>query len=346
VTIDPALAERLALLLAGGPGDASTPPSWLGARVERAAERIADVTAMQPAAPLPKPEWLDRGAWASANLRSTSGLLDPLLDGVGESLGVLGGPARAGVSYIASAEIGVLLGLVGRRVLGQYELSLLDPSAPARLLFVAPNIDAVALGMDVERDELADWVIFHEVTHAVQFAGVPWLREHISGLLQEVLGELEIKIDASSLARMPTGADLRALADAVREGGLALAVVGPEKRELLERVQAIMALVEGHAEWTMDAAARDIIPSLETLRSSLDARRRDRSPALRLLDRLLGLELKLRQYQEGRAFCDAVVAAAGVPALHGAWSSPQDAPTMAELRDPELWLARHGLQAA
>jgi coenzyme F420 biosynthesis associated uncharacterized protein len=344
--IDHALAERLALLLAGGAGDTGAPPGGLELRAERAAERIVEVTGLQPASALPTAEWLDRGDWASANLSATAGLLDPLLDGVGDSLGVLAGPARTGMSYLASAEIGVLLGIVGRRVLGQYELAFLDPSVPARLLFVGPNIDAVAAGMEADRDELADWVVFHEVTHAVQFAGVPWLREHIAGLLREVLGELEIKVDPRALAKLPSAADLRALADAVRHGGLALAVVGPQKRALLERVQAIMALVEGHAEWTMDAAARDVLPSLDRLRSALDARRRDRPPALRLLDRLLGLELKLRQYEEGRAFCDAVVAAAGVGAMHGAWRSPEDAPTMAELRDPGLWLARHGLQAA
>jgi coenzyme F420 biosynthesis associated uncharacterized protein len=343
--IDRALAERLALLLTGGAGDASTPPSWLGARAERAAERIVEVTGLTPAGPLPSPEWLDRGDWASANLASTSSLLDPLLDRVGDNLGVLAGAARAGVSYVASAEIGALLGIVGRRVLGQYELALLDPAVPPRLLFVGPNIDAAALGMDVKRDDLADWVIFHEVTHAVQFAGVPWLRDHIAGLLRELLGELELKVDASALSRMPTADDLKALAASVREGGL-LAAVGPEKRELIDRVQAIMALVEGHAEWTMDAAAEDVIPSLDKLRAALDARRRNRSPALRQLDRLLGLELKLRQYREGRAFCDAVVAAAGVPAMHGAWRSPQDAPTSEELRDPSLWLTRQGLRAA
>jgi coenzyme F420 biosynthesis associated uncharacterized protein len=344
--IDPALAERLALLLTGGPGDAGAPPTDLELRSERAAQRIVEVTGLQLVSALPQPEWLDRGAWASANLSSTTGLLDPLLEGVGESLGVLGGAARTGVSYVASAEIGVLLGLVGRRVLGQYELAFLDPTVPPRLLFVGPNIDAVAEGMEVDRDEMADWVVFHEVTHAVQFGGVPWLREHIAGLLREVLGQLEIKVDPRALAKLPSAADLRALADAVREGGLALAVVGPDKRALLEKVQAIMALVEGHAEWTMDAAARDVLPSLDRLRSALDARRRDRPPALRLLDKLLGLELKLRQYQEGRAFCDVVVAAAGVEALHGAWRSPEDAPTVLELRNPSSWLARQGLQAA
>jgi coenzyme F420 biosynthesis associated uncharacterized protein len=344
--IDLQLAERLALMLAGGAGEGATPPDDLDGRAARAAERITEVTGMEPATPLPPPEWIDRGAWAAANLRSTGSLLDPLLDGVGDGLGVLSGPARTGVSYLASAEIGVLLGLVGKRVLGQYELSLLDPSVPPRLLFVGPNLDSVATGMEVDREELADWVIFHEVTHAVQFAAVPWLRAHISALLKEVLDGLQVKVDLKQLARLPTTADLRALADAVREGGLALAVAGPSRRELLERVQATMALVEGHAEWTMDAAARDVLPSLDRLRAALDARRRDRSPALRLLDQILGLELKLRQYQEGRAFCDAVVAQAGVATLHEAWRSPEDAPTVAELRDPGLWLARRGRNAA
>ena len=224
--IDAALAERLALLLAGGAGDMSAQPDWFGARVERAAERIVEVTGLRPAGTLPSPEWLDRGGWAAANLASTGSLLNPLLDRVGENLGMLAGPARAGVSYIASAELGALLGIVGRRVLGQYELALLDPSVPPRLLFVGPNIDAVALGMDVERDELADWVIFHEVTHAVQFGGVPWLRDHISALLRDLLGDLELKVDPGAISRMPSADDLKALAAAVRDGGL-LAVVGP-----------------------------------------------------------------------------------------------------------------------
>ena len=333
--IDAALAERLALLLAGGAGDLSAQPDWFGARVERAAERIVEVTGLRPAGTLPSPEWLDRGGWAAANLASTGSLLNPLLDRVGENLGMLGGPARAGVSSVH-------LRLGGARRAARrcrapcarpYELALLDPAVPPRLLFVGPNIDAVALGMDVERDELADWVIFHEVTHAVQFGGVPWLREHISALLRDLLGELELKVDAGTIAKMPTADDLKALAASVRDGGL-LAVVGPGKRELLDRVQAIMALVEGHAEWTMDAAAEEVIPSLAKLREALDARRRDRPPALRVLDRLLGLEMKMRQYQEGRAFCDAVVAAAGVAAMHGAWRSPEDAPTIAGAPGP------------
>jgi putative hydrolase len=122
--------------------------------------------------------------------------------------------------------------------------------------------------------------------------------------------------------------------------------VGPQRRGLLEGVQATMGLVEGHAEWAMDAAARDVLPSLDRMRAAMDARRRTRSPTLRLLDKLLGMDMKLRQYQDGRGFCDAIVAAGGTAALDIAWRSPQDAPTLDELRDPGRWLARQGLLAA
>jgi len=344
--LDADLAQRLALLLAGGPGDRGLPPTDLIADVERAAERIGRVTGLKPQGALPAPEWVDRAGWATANLTTLGSVLDPLTEKVGEGLGGLSGAGRMAAGYVASAEAGALMGIVGRRVLGQYDVALLDPTVAPRLLFVAPNLAEVASSLEVDHPELVSWVAFHEVTHAVQFAGVPWLRGHLAGLLRELLDGMTVKVDPQALRRLPSLADLRALADAVREGGLALAVAGPERKGLLERVQAVMGLVEGHAEWAMDAAGREALPSLDRLREALDARRRDRPPALRLLDRLLGLDLKLRQYEEGRRFCDAIVAAAGDVALTRAWASAEDAPDLAELREPDRWLARQGLRAA
>jgi coenzyme F420 biosynthesis associated uncharacterized protein len=345
--LDADLAQRLALLLAGGPGELGLPPSDLIADVDRAAETIARVTGLEPEGPVPSPEWVDRATWAQANLTTLASVLDPLAERVGEeALGGLSGPARAVTGLVASAEAGALMGVVGRRVLGQYDVALLDPTVAPRLLFVAPNLADVAGSLDVDHGELVAWVAFHEVTHAVQFAGVPWLRGHLAGLLRELLEGMSVKVDPQALWRLPSLSDLRALAEAVREGGLALAVAGPERRALLERVQAVMGLVEGHAEWAMDAAGREALPSLDRLREALDTRRRDRPPALRLLDRLIGLDLKLRQYEDGRRFCDALVAAGGEAALRRAWASAQDAPDLAELREPRRWLARQGLQAA
>ena len=59
-----------------------------------------------------------------------------------------------------------------------------------------------------------------------------------------------------------------------------------------------------------------------------------------MLERLLGLELKLRQYQVGRRFCDAVVADGGPAALALAWSGPEALPSADELERPAQWLAR------
>ena len=90
----------------------------------------------------------------------------------------------------------------------------------------------------------------------------------------------------------------------------------------------------------MDAVAPDLLPSLPKLRAALDRRRKSQSGLSRLVARLLGLELKLRQYEQGKFFCDEIVRERGPGALHHVWSSPEALPTLAELRDPHAWLQR------
>jgi putative hydrolase len=101
-----------------------------------------------------------------------------------------------------------------------------------------------------------------------------------------------------------------------------------------------MAVVEGHAEHVMDAVGEEMLPSLPDLREALDRRRREKPPMVRLLEKLLGLELKLRQYEQGRAFCDAVVDRGGIAALNRVWSAPEALPSLPELDAPEAWLER------
>jgi putative hydrolase len=175
---------------------------------------------------------------------------------------------------------------------------------------------------------------------------VPWLRPHLAGLLGELLGSLEVRVDARSLLRMPGREDVKALLAALREGGIVAAVGGAGRRELLERVQGLMGLIEGHAEHVMDVVGAQALPSLPALRTALDRRRRERSPLLALLERLIGLEAKLRQYEDGKRFCDAVVAAGGPTALHRAFDGPDQLPTVAELQDPAAWVRRTGVGSA
>lgn len=337
--LDPNFAAKMAVTLAGGAGDPGLPPVDLITVCDTAHARIADATGLVPAQALPPPEWVDREAWAAANAVSLSRLLEPITDKAGQDLGPLAGPLRAAAGGLATAEAGALLGLVAKRVLGQYDLTLTDPDVPARLLFVGPNILEAAAKLDADAGELLTWIALHEVTHAVQFSAVTWLRPHLAEILEELLGSLDVEVDWSALLKLPSASELRDAVDTVRERGLA-SFLGVARGDLLDRLQARMALIEGHAEWTMDAVAGDLVPNLEELRSALDRRRAERSGLLRFADRLLGLDLKMRQYEEGRAFCDAVVALGGPELLARAWREPETAPTAAELADPAAWRSR------
>jgi coenzyme F420 biosynthesis associated uncharacterized protein len=289
---------------------------------------------------LPPPEAVDRAAWLRSNMRTMRGTLDPLLSSATAGTGPLAGPLRAAGGAVIAAEVGGIVGFLSRHVLGQYELALLDATQAPRLLLVTPNLREAAAGLEVELDELLPWVVFHEVTHAVQFAGVPWLQEHLAGMLRELLDSVQVKVDPAALLKMPSVDDLRGLWDSVREGGLVTAVAGPERKALFDRLQATMALVEGHAEHVMDAAGAPVLPNVPKLREALNRRRRERPPLFKLVERLLGMDLKLRQYEDGRRFCDAVVERGGIEALNRAWSSPERLPTLAELDDPAAWIRR------
>lgn len=187
------------------------------------------------------------------------------------------------------------------------------------------------------------WVALHEVTHAVQFAGVPWLHAHVAGLVQELLRSAELRVDTPRKFRVPTGDELKRIANALRRGDLISIVATDAERETIDRVQAVMAVIEGHAEHVMDAVAPDLLPSLPKLRAALDRRRRSQSGLNRLLAKLLGLDLKLRQYERGKYFCDVIARTHGRAALTHLFSAPAALPTLAEIDDPGAWLARTGL---
>jgi coenzyme F420 biosynthesis associated uncharacterized protein len=334
--VDWDLAARVARNAAGD-APRSAPPAGLAEHAEAAREQVVAATGLTPSAPLPPAEWIDRGQWIDANLATMRSTLGPVL----ESGAASSGPAalQAAGGALVAAEIGGLLGLFARRVLGQYELDLTDPSAPPRLLLVGPNLDRAAGELRADREELVTWVTLHEVTHAVQFGSVEWLRPRLGDALRELMSALDVKPNPRAL--LDVGLDeLRALAGSVCEGGLLGAVMGPERKAILDQVQGTMGLVEGHAEWTMDRAGSEVLDDVDALRAAMQRRREDRAPLWRILDRLVGFDLKLKQYAQGRTFCDAVVATRGTDGLRDAWAAPELAPTAAELADPQAWLRR------
>jgi coenzyme F420 biosynthesis associated uncharacterized protein len=340
--IDWILAERIAGFVAGT-GDAELPTVDLRPLAVESEGRVIAYTGLQPARPLPEPEGISRREWVSSNITAMRTLLDPVLESTGKSLGPLRPALEIGMGLVLSTEVGVVLGYLGQRVLGQYELVLLDEAVedrPPRLLFVLPNLGQAVHNFGAEEREFMTWVALHEVTHAVQFAGVPWLHGHMAGLIKELLKSAELRIGAERKVRLPSGDEIRRVLDGLRRGDLISIVTNHAERATLDRVQATMAVIEGHAEHVMDAVAPDLLPSLPKLRAAIDHRRRSQSGLSRLMARLLGLDMKLRQYEQGKYFCDTVVQERGVAALHHVFSGPEALPTLAELTDPHAWLAR------
>jgi coenzyme F420 biosynthesis associated uncharacterized protein len=342
--VDWSLARQVARLAAGSGGEGGPDPD-IAAVCSEMEEHVAAYTGLRPETAVPGPELLSRAEWASVNLDALSRLLDPVaerLEGRMEFAGPLAGVLKAGASATLAAEAGLVMGYVSTRVLGQYELSLLGGDAPPRLLFVGPNLRKAVVELDVDPDAFHRWICAHELTHVFQFQGVPWLREHMSGMVREYLSSVDVRIDRGAAGGLPSMPDLSRLVEAFREGGLAALVQTGEQRGLMARVQAAMAVIEGYSEHVMDAIAADAIPGHEKLRDAMSERRRSRSAPERIIERLLGLDLKLRQYELGKRFCDAVAGAAGMEGLNRVWDSPEALPTAEELEAPEAWLERLG----
>ncbi|MBL1068573.1 zinc-dependent metalloprotease [Streptomyces sp. 7-21] len=302
---------------------------------------------------------VDRPGWVRANVAGFRQVLQPFMDRVRERrAGVPGGAAMGVVgSKVTGVEVGMLLAFLSSRVLGQYET--FAPAAPGmpvpegqrgggRLLLVAPNIVHVERELDVDPHDFRLWVCLHEETHRTQFSAVSWLRDHLEGEIQAFLNEADV--DPATLVER-----LRQAAQAVGgrggspegagegEGGRGIVdlVQTPRQREILDRMTAVMSLLEGHADYVMDGVGPDVVPTVAEIREKFTRRRQTGAGRLdRALRRLLGLDAKLRQYREGERFVREVVARAGMDGFNKVWTSPNTLPTKEEIASPEQWVAR------
>jgi coenzyme F420 biosynthesis associated uncharacterized protein len=304
---------------------------------------------------------VDRAGWIRANVDGFRVVLDPLVDHLAERGATPpGGVISAVGSRVTGMQAGLILAYLAGRVLGQYELFLPpDPEAsgrdaPAgRLTLVAPNIVMVERELKVNPSDFRRWVCLHEETHRTQFTSVPWLRPYVQQQMTEFL--LASDLDpASILDRLRAAAD--AVAGAVRGqsdsddgaagsagrggGSLIEAIQSPRQREILERLTAVMTLVEGHGDYVMDAVGPSVVPSVADIRAKFSARRGSGNRIEQALRRILGIDLKMKQYEQGSQFVKTVVSEAGMPAFNKVWTSPETLPTMAEITSPQAWLER------
>jgi coenzyme F420 biosynthesis associated uncharacterized protein len=343
--VDWGLAERIARRFAGREPLAT---SYLWGSLQRdftavtveAEAAVTELTGLRPPTAAVATV-LDRGAWVSANVVSMRRLLGPFSERVGSRI------ARSPIApvgrRVAGAELGFLLGYVAQRVLGQYDLLVPEDAAASTVddavYYVGPNILGLEKRYAFRPLDFRRWIALHELTHRAQFTGVPWLRDYFLSLVTELIGGVEPDPRQLVAAVGKAVDDVRKGKNPIDEGGMVALFASPEQRETLSRVQALMSLLEGHGNAVMNRLGAELVDGQERMARVLQARRTARG-ATALLHRLLGLEMKLRQYELGESFVNAIEREAGIHAVDPAWRGPEMLPTLEELSAPTTWLAR------
>jgi coenzyme F420 biosynthesis associated uncharacterized protein len=353
--IDWDLAVSAASRLAG-PGPVITRPeadavvAELKADADRSTGLVRDFTglvATERSAPVLV---VDRTGWIQANADGFAEVIGPLVEKLQAKRGKPGGMGEAVGSKITGLEVGGLLGFMSSKVLGQFDPFYSGPGLPGdagpaagRLLLVAPNIVHVENELGVDRTDFRLWVSLHEETHRVQFTAVPWMKDHIHGEIENLIGAVDL--DPAKMAAM-VGEAVKRVGDIVRgddDTSLMDLFSTPEQQEVMDRITGVMSLLEGHADVVMDGVGPSVIPSVDVIRAKFNQRRKGAGYLDRLLRRLLGMDAKMAQYRDGAAFVRAVVDKVGMDDFNAVWSAPENLPSKAEIGDPEAWVRRvHG----
>jgi coenzyme F420 biosynthesis associated uncharacterized protein len=362
--VDWQLAARVGRRVAGG-SELPARASWsrqfteLSTTADRA---VAELTGLGGELPPPVAEPLDRGEWVEANLATLRRILRPLAVKVAErkawkASGPVPAAMRTSTRAIAGAQAGTLLGYVGQRVLGQYDLPLPGPDqaasangdAPPALKahgegtvwYVVPNIVATERRHRFRPGDFRLWIALHETAHRRQFRGVTWLPGHMQGLLDEYLGSVEVDDEAvKRLTQRLQGLARRAIAGEKIE--LLDLLVTPEQKVIVDRIQSTMTVLEGHGEFVMDLLGERLVPDHQHMHDTLRARRNAPGAAERLIQQLLGFRQKLDQYAMGEKFVRRLYERGGMEAVNQVFAAPSALPTMDEVRDPDRYLSRAG----
>ena len=280
----------------------------------------------------------DRAEWIDFNIESFGALLEPVLE-----------RASAGASDLAwafgkvtlTAQIGLLLGFLSARVLGQYDTGPLvtgkeprkRPGEPGEIFFLDGNIASAAGRIGVPLAGLRLYIVLHETTHALQFEGHPWLRDHLGGLVEGFTGPLADRLGAIETVWR--------LAENLRTGGRSVELVMSRgQREAFEEMQSTMSVIEGYSDYVMHHVGRRLVPGYDQLKERMSRSRVHRPPLETAIFRITGLDMKLEQYRMGEEFADVVARRVGMQGLNRVWEGPEYMPTLEEIRDPGLWMGR------
>lgn len=313
--------------------------------VARSEPLIAEYLKVQLPAPIQQVHVVDRREWLEANFSSFAVVFAPveeLYQRLSQRQSGLGAALTQFNGKLIGSQMGVLLGFLARRVLGQYDLSLLSPDPEVRgaLYFVEPNIARVQTQLGLSDEDFRLWITLHEVTHVFEFEAYPWVREYFNNLLRQFLSLL-----TDQLATVGGGLP-QLLGRLVGRGSSGQhwleRMLTPEQQRIFDQLQALMSLVEGYSNHIMNAIGGQLLPSFHQIEERIQQRQSSRPLFDEIFNRITGMDLKMAQYKQGEAFVNAVAERKGVAFINRVWERPEHLPTMAEIRDPQKWIVRMG----
>ncbi len=319
----------------------------MGLLTEEAEAAVGRFTGLEFSLGPARARLVTRAEWVEAAVASMQRLLRPLS---AKLAGRMVGKLAPTVSrYSAGAQLGAVVGWMSSRVLGQYDQLLIEDDRPEDqdvVYYVGPNIVDLERRLGLNPDQFRLWIALHEVTHRAQFTGVPWLRDHFLGLVDGLVDSIDPDPRALVGAISRAVNEIRSGRNPLASHGLIGLVASDEQRARIDQVQALMSLLEGHGDWVMSEAARSRIPDADRFAATLHERRSQPSSFQRFMMQLLGLEAKMRQYEEGERFVRYLDETGGPTLVGSLFDSPDRLPSLAEIRDPQIWLSRVAAPAA
>jgi coenzyme F420 biosynthesis associated uncharacterized protein len=315
--------------------------------------QVAVFTGLEAPSDIPKVEAVRRGQWVQANIEGLRSLVEPAAAKIGDAIATaqrdaVPEQAQAGVAQmlgqlsplLLGAQVGTVLGTLAQQVLGQYDIAVPRPDGAGALLFVVPNIALFEKEWSLDPTEFRTWIAIHEVTHRFEFAR-PWALTRFRELIDDFTSTLTLDVEElqQRLASLDPSNPEGMQEMLAGQDSLFGAVMDNEQRLKLRRVQAFMTASEGYGDHVMHALGAQMLPSYARIDEAM-RRYRETEHVDPVFERLLGIEVKREQYRLGRAFCDTVVALTDESTLARMWDSAEALPSMPELEEPRLWLAR------
>lgn len=269
--------------------------------------------------------------WASALPQEAQAMAGPLL----AMMSQMGGMAFG-------SQLGQALGKLSKEVLTSTDIGLpLGPKGVAALMPQA--VDALTEGLEQPRSEVLTFLAAREAAHHRLFSHVPWLSSQLLSAVEAFAKGM--KIDMSGIEDMAQGFNPASLADpAAMEQLLSQGMFEPkstpEQTAALERLETLLALIEGWVQTVVIAALGDRLPGTEALSETMRRRRATGGPAEQTFATLVGLELRPRKMREAAALWEKLTEAVGADARDAVWQHPDLLPGAADLDEPAAFIDR------